>query len=246
MHTLEKARAYPLRCSFNNRCHRLDRVGGELHRPSIGRDCACPFPQTVAALAFAKGQHLFHQGDPVRGGFSLTSGLVALERVDEHGEAVILKLLKPGDFFPCADLFTDGIHGTGARALTDAAACFVSTERLMAGLAEPALRRQVMQRSGEEARADQDTIFRLCAGDLAERVLAVIETLAEDHGEPDCQGGVTLRMPLSWRDVAAMVGSSPEVISRLLKRLSESGRLTVSGRDVRLTNSEPVRRAVVK
>lgn len=226
-----------MRCSFNDQCHRLDRVGGTQHRPSIGRDRACPFPQTVAALGFARGQYLFHQGDPVRGAFSLTAGLVALERVDEHGEAVILKLLKSGAFFPCADLFADGIHGTGARALTDVAACFITAERVVAALAEPELRRLVMRRSGEEARADEDTIFRLCSGDLAERVLAIIQMLADEQGESDGEGGLVVHMPLSWRDVAAMVGSSPEVISRLLKRLSEAGRVSISGRDVRLSGT---------
>lgn len=223
-----------MRCSFYDHCERLDHVRGTSHRPSIGRDCTCPFPQSVAALAFTKGQHLFHQGDPVRGAFSLTTGLVALERVDEHGAVVILKLLKPGAFFPCADLFADGMHGTGARALTDAAACFVTSERLMAALAEPTLRHMVMRRSGEEARASEDTIFRLCSGDLAERVLAIIEALAEELGENDAAGWTRVRMPLPWRDVAAMVGTSPEVISRLLKRLSEAGRVIVTGREVRL------------
>lgn len=234
-----------MRCSFNDHCLRLDHVRGTRHRPSIGRDCACPFPQTVAALAFGKGQHLFHQGDPVRGAFSLTTGLVAVERVDENGEAVILKLLKPGAFFPCADLFADGIHGTSARALTNAAACFVPADRLTAALADPALCRQVMRRSSEESRGDENTIFRLCAGDLAERVLAVLEDLAQEHGWADGAGGLRLRMQVSWRDVAAMVGTSPEVMSRLLKRLHEAGRLTVDGRDVRLApREEPQRTAL--
>jgi CRP-like cAMP-binding protein len=230
-----------LRCSLNDHCERLDHIQGTSHRPLIGRDCTCPFPQSIATLAFTKGQYLFHQGDPVRGAVSLTAGLVALERVDENGAVVIIKLLKPGAFFPCADLFADGIHGTGARALTDVAACFVTAARLMAALAEPELRQLVMRRSGEEARADEDTIFRLCSGDLAERVLAIIEALAEEQGDSDAAGWINVRMPLPWRDVAAMVGTSPEVMSRLLKRLTEAGRVIVTGREVRLPSGRRAR-----
>lgn len=195
----------------------------------IGGESACPFPHTVADLAFTRGQPLFHQGDAVRGAFSLTSGLVAMERVDEGGQAVILKLLTPGAFFPCADLFADGFHGATARALTDSTACFVPVERLLSGLAEPRLRRLVMQLTGEETRVTEDAVFRLCSGDLAARLLAVIEVLADALG-----GGTVIHMPLAWRDVAAMLGTSPQVISRLLKRLGEAGKLTVSGRQVRL------------
>lgn len=229
-----------MRCSFNVDCERLQHRRATRHRPSIGGcDCGCPFPNTIAELAFAKGQHLFHQGDAVRGAFSLTSGLVALERVDEDGQWAILKLVTPGGFFPCADLFADGPHGTTGRALTDVTACFVPAERLLSALAEPGLRRSVMRRSGEEARASEDAIFRLCSGDLAERLLAILDALA-DIGEGE---GEVFHMPLSWRDVAAMIGTSPEVISRLLKRLAEAGRLTVSGRQVRLGPGGEARRA---
>lgn len=228
-----------MRCSFNVDCERLQHRHATRHRPSIGGDCGCPFPNTIAELAFTKGQHLFHQGDAVRGAFSLTSGLVALERVDEDGQSAILRLVKPGGFFPCADLFTDGLHGTAGRALTDVSACFVPAERLLSALAEPGLRRMVTQRFGEEARASEDVIFRLCSDDLAERLLAIIEALADVGGGE----GKFILMPLSWRDVAAMAGTSPEVISRLLKRLAEAGRLTVSGRKVRLYPGGEERRA---
>lgn len=223
-------------CSFNNHCERAVRVHSfDGHRPSIGPagHCGCPMPHAVAEMAFAKGAHLFHQGDAVRGGFSLTSGLVAQERVNEDGEMVILKVLHAGAFFPCADLFTDGQHSTGARALTEVSACFIPTERLMASLADPTIRAMVLRRGGEEARASEDIIFRLCAGDLGERILAVLRQLAET--EPHhADGSQSFTLPLSWRDVAAMVGTSPEVLSRTLRKLTEAGHLAFAGRRVTL------------
>lgn len=201
----------------------------QYHRPSIGGGLrnGCAFPQSVAELSFAKGQHLFHQGDPVRGAFSLTSGLIAVERVDEDGDVVILKILHEGAFFPCADLFADGVHANGARAVTPAMVCFVPSERLDAALADPSVGRAILRRGAEEARENEEIIFRLCASDLGERLLAVLEALAGDDGR-------TVTLPIAWRELASMIGTSPEVMSRLLKRLSEAGKLSVAGRVVTL------------
>ncbi|MCR6632975.1 MAG: Crp/Fnr family transcriptional regulator [Magnetospirillum sp.] len=202
-------------------------------------------PQAVAELSFPKGRHLYHQGDAVRGAFSLTAGLVVLERVNEEGEMVILKLLKPGALFPCSDLFTDGLHATGARAMTDSAACFIPGDRLAASLADPAISRMVVEWGCHEAKENEKIIFRLCGADLGERILAVLRDLAA--GTPRAADGtLSLTLPISWRDVAAMVGTSPEALSRTLRRMAEHGRLCFTGRRVTLPpeNSTGARRAV--
>ncbi|MGE5476502.1 MAG: Crp/Fnr family transcriptional regulator [Bacteroidales bacterium] len=187
----------------------------------------------VAELAFAKGRHLFHQGDMVRGAYSLSAGLVALERVDENGEMVIIRLLRPGALFPCADLFADGVHGTGARALSNVETCFIPLERLNASLSRPEVRNALLRHGCDEARQSENTIFRLCAGHLAERVLALLVELATDTPAA-ADGTRSLTLPLSWRDVAAMVGTSPEVLSRTLRRMADDGRLAFNGRYITL------------
>ena len=217
-------------CSFNRDCARTSQsLSSGVHHPTIRKvgECGCPLPHAVAEISFAKGEHLFHQGETVRGGFSLTAGLVALERVDEDGQEVILKVLRPGAFFPYADVFGDGQHATSARALTAAAACFIPTERLMAAMADAGLRTKMMRQAAAEARENEDIIYRLCATDLGERVLTVLRQLAGDDERLD--------LPISWREVAAMVGTSPEVMSRTLRKLAEAGELAFKGRRVDLS-----------
>lgn len=229
-------------CTFNDRCERAAHSRSfEGHRPYIGQGKAhgCPLTRAVADLSFARGDHLFHQGDAVRGAFSLTSGLVALERVNEDGEMVILKLLQPGALFPCADLFADGSHGTGARAIIDATACFIPLDRLSAALADPAVSRALIRHGCDEARQNESIIFRLCSGDLGERILAVLRELAAEVAV-DADGTRSLTLPLSWRDIAAMVGTSPEVLSRTLRRLVDHGRLAFCGRRITLAPAPAV------
>lgn len=195
----------------------------------------CPFPQLANRVTIGRGETLYHQGDRVSGSFSLASGMVALERVDENGALVILKILQPGAFFPCSNLLGEALHETSARALTDVTGCFVPVERLSAALREdPSVSMALLRLSSAEIREHEETIFRLYSTDLPDRVLTALMTLADEMGAREINGDITLTLPISWRDMAAMVGTGPEVISRLLRRLSNAGRISFRGRQVTL------------
>lgn len=202
-------------------------------REVLGR--RCPFPSLSSKFSLPKGKNLYHQGDLVGGAYSLASGMVALERVDEEGDLVILKILHPGSFFPCANMLGGGIHESSARALTDITGCFVPADRLNSALHEdPSIGLALLKLSSAEIRENEDAIFRLCSTDLPDRVLSTLASLAEETGGRDANGDMVLTLPISWRDLAAMVGTGPEVISRLLRRLAEAGRLSFHGRHVTL------------
>ncbi len=202
-------------------------------REVLGR--RCPFPTLSSKFSLPKGKNLYHQGDRVGGAYSLATGMVALERVDEDGDLVILKLLHPGAFFPCANMLGGTLHESSARALTDITGCFVPADRLNTALQEdPSVGLALLKLSSAEIRENEDAIFRLCSTDLPDRVLSTLASLAAETGGRDANGDLSLTLPISWRDLAAMVGTGPEVISRLLRRLADAGRLSFHGRHVTL------------
>jgi CRP-like cAMP-binding protein len=222
-------------CDFKNACDFNSDTGDDGQKmpriASVHLD-GCPFPHAVARLYFDKGGYLFHQGDAPRGAFHLNTGLVALERVDEDGRLVVLKVLRPGALFPCADLFAETPHGTTARALTDTRACFIPRERMLSAMADASTRLALLRCCAQEARDSENAIFRLCAGDLGDQILAALHVVLDQRREEDgCLHGI---LPLCWRDLAAMVGTSPEVMSRTIRRQCKSGRLNVKGRAITL------------
>ncbi|CAA7616961.1 Crp/Fnr family transcriptional regulator [Magnetospirillum sp. UT-4] len=201
-------------------------------------------PHGVAERAWRKGEALYHQGDDRKYLYSLRGGLVILERVDGAGTLTALRLLRPGALFPCADLVGDGSHGNTARALTDVAACLLPADALKAAMrTHAAVGDAVLTTLCGEGRTYEDMAFRLRAMDMGERLLALIEELAAEEGTALPDGGRRVRMPVSWREVAALIGSSPEVVSRLLRKLGGEGRIRVDGREVTLVRREPARQA---
>ncbi|MBI5163227.1 MAG: Crp/Fnr family transcriptional regulator [Magnetospirillum sp.] len=218
------------RCQFSADCARA-RTPSPSHRPAIGPGpvAGCPLPLTVADLAFDHGDILYHQGDPVRGGYVLRAGMVAVERIDADGRRVVLRVLHAGALFSCSDLFGDGLHGSSARAVSEVVACFLPGERLIASMqADPRLALTMIRAGCEEARLSEDFIFAISREDLTERVLAALELLA------DRAGTETFELPFTWGDLAAMVGTGPEVLSRVLRKLVCAGRLSYRRRRVTL------------
>ncbi|WP_291723854.1 Crp/Fnr family transcriptional regulator [Magnetospirillum sp. 64-120] len=201
-------------------------------RETPQRQKNCPFHNASTPFHFERDGFLFHQGDEVRAAIHLSAGLVALERVDEDGKLVVLKVLRPPALFPCADLFAEVPHASTARALTDGHGCLIPAEQILSSMDDPATRSLLLKCSAAEARDSEDAVFRLCSGDLSEQVMAALSLVIEEQRADD--GAIHGVLPLCWRDVAAMVGTSPEVMSRTLRKLEDKGRLKVKGRAVTL------------
>lgn len=216
-------------CGFNQ----FDSGGAVSHPQNhrIGQN-DCPFHHSSTPFHFERDSFLFHQGDDIRGAIHLSAGLVALERVDEDGRLVVLKVLRPPALFPCADLFAEAPHASTARALTDGRGCLIPTDQMLAGMDDPATRALLLKCSASEARDSENAVFRLCAGDLSEQVMATLSLVLEEQQSDN--GSVHGVLPLCWRDLAAMVGTSPEVMSRTVRKLEDRGRLKVKGRAVTL------------
>jgi CRP/FNR family transcriptional regulator len=213
-------------CPFHQRCQ-LNRATGD--------GAACRFAgRTCMARAPRKG-FLFHEGDPVRGVFILTTGILALERVTERGDLVIVRLVRPGDLFPYVDPTAGEAHTSTARALGDATACFIPQERVAEAMREAPRFGLAMIRLGSSLmRQSEDSVLRLCSSEFSELVVGELETLADQLGRATAQGERVFTLPMPWRDFASMVGITPESLSRLLKRLAKAGRIAVRGHEVTL------------
>lgn len=76
-----------------------------------------------------------------------------------------------------------------------------------------------MQQAAVQTRLYEEHIFRLSTLDVPERLYRTLWTLA---GSPDLEDEVIeVVTPLMKRDIAALVGTSPESLSRGLQRLSK-------------------------
>lgn len=199
----------------------------------------CPFHSLARGFTKAKGEILFHAGDTLDGVYSLTSGMVALERASPEGKLVIFKILYPGAFFPLANILSDSVCTTTARALTDVKFCFITLDRLMASMErDQRISLSLLKMGALEMRDNENALFGVSGVPLQDRVLSLLCALGLQVGTRNPAGDLDFTLPFSWADLAALSGTGPEVLSRLLRRLKEAGRLDFQRRKIRISAAE--------
>lgn len=182
-------------------------------------------------LDVRKRRYLFHQGDACRGIYYLRSGMVALQRVDDQGAFIIFGLIKPGSFFSWSDLLGRGLHRNSAQAVTQAKATFIPREAFLEAMRrDPQAFTDALEQASRELQDYEDTIFRLCTADVPERLYWTLRRLA--GAERSQNKAVEFKSPVLKRELAAMIGTSPEGISRGIRRLEELNIARFTGRTV--------------
>jgi CRP-like cAMP-binding protein len=183
----------------------------------------------------ARGEILFHRGDPVSGFHAIVYGQVKLAFVSAGGDEKVVEILGPGQSFGEAVMFMRRPHVVTAQALADSLLLYVEREVVF-----------------DEIKGDPDFAARMIAGlsrrlhqlvgDLeaysmrsgTERVIGyLLSTGAE--GVPD-KGECAVTLPTTKGVVASRLNLTQEHFSRILHDLTTAGLIQVRGRTVRIVD----------
>lgn len=179
--------------------------------------------------SFRKGETLFREGEPSRGFFLVIRGAVKLYKLSFAGKEQILHVHQVGEPFAEATL------GEGARYPASAAATetafvllFPRAEftRLIGrrpGLAANLIAR-LSQRVREMASLVEDLSLREAPGRLARHLL--------DLAGDEVEAGITVELTMKKGELASLIGTRQETLSRILRKLSDAGVVTVKGSKV--------------
>ena len=210
-------------------CHVLERSVWRQLSP----ECLEGLSARIVRKQVATGAHLYTMGEPNRGIYCVSGGTIAIRKYDVNGESMILSLAYPGDTLGYRSYMLGRDHGTTAEALTHAHVCFVPAVTLNDVLdKDPTLGLQFFRRAVDELEQTQAELMRTAALSNRDRFIQLIAYLIKRHGY-ELEGGARhMELPMSRRDIAAMIGARHETVSRLISRLEADGLATFSGRHV--------------
>jgi len=221
------------------------RVSIPLERMTVAEMLTCiePFtasrPEEIESLARAVVRSrkssacvILREGQAPDGLYVVLRGRVNLVRTVDGGRDIILSSLGPGDVFgeACA------VEGEGAST-TAVAAVASDVARIPADVLAAHLRRDPntmvrMMRLMSRKLSDVESVasgLALC--DVEERLRQTLVRLAKRQGRhsPADEGWILAPVP-TQSELARMVGSCRETVSRTLSSMARSGLLTSSGR----------------
>lgn len=188
--------------------------------------------QKVGALvrkrSFAKGCTVFSEGEPVAGLYFLLQGRLKIIRRSPDGQESIIHVLRTGEIFGGAAFFDHGPLPATAETLEDSVVGVLERRDLEGLLRErPGVALKMLEAMGERLRETQRRLAGLTRPDVGSRLAEVLLILGRKFGTAI---GSELRLgaPLTHQELADLIGSSRETISRTLGDFRRRGLVEIT------------------
>lgn len=173
-----------------------------------------------------KRDYLFHEGDKGSSMFLLVGGNIQLHKNTEDGREVVIRMIKPGDVFAEVVLFEKERYPVSARAVTNADVLVFAKEGIHRLLAEEDFRNDFIALLMAKQRYLAERIQELTTKDVEHRLFTFLRS---QYGEKEI-----INTPLSKKDIAAAIGTTPESLSRLILRLTDEKIIDWQGKKIRI------------
>ncbi|MEW5726909.1 MAG: Crp/Fnr family transcriptional regulator [Pseudomonadota bacterium] len=179
--------------------------------------------KTIRRLA--RGEHLFHQGGRCDALFRVLSGVVMLQKGDREGNALIVQMVRKGATIGYRAFVRDEPHEVSAFCATDVVVCHIPAHLARWAFQQNReLERGFATHLARELDQTENQILNILALTVRDRVLVLLDQMAEEFGTP-VGDGLRIETPILRTDMAAMLGIARETMSRCIRLIESEGLL---------------------
>lgn len=188
---------------------------------------------------YLPGEVIFHEGDSCRGVYCIETGLIGVRKTDSEGNSVLLYLVGPGDVLGYRALLADEDYRASAEALEPTRICQIDTATVRTLLEKsPALGLRYLKRVSTSLGNAEEKILHNATLSVRARFAHLLLVLLDKYGERKEVGAIDFELPLSRHDLAAMIGTTPESMSRTIRKMETDGVARFTGRTVHIPDIE--------
>ena len=184
----------------------------------------------VEDLSVVRGEIIFSEGDEGTGFYVIISGKVKIFKVSWEGKEQTLHIFGPGEPFGEVPVFGGQQFPANAEALEKGRIFFFPREDF-SGLIKknPELALNLLAVLSKRLRRFTSLIEGLSLKEVPGRLAAYLLSLSESRG-----GAMELELEFSKGQLASILGTIPETLSRILGRMSNKGLIESHGPRIRL------------
>jgi len=176
-------------------------------------------------LSYEKGQKIFSEGDEGTGFFVILDGYVKIFKVSPEGKQLIYHIFGPNEFFGEVAVFTGHGFPAEAEAISPTTALFfprLDFVRLLRD--EPSLSLNMLAVLSWRLRKFSKLIEDLCLKEVPGRLAAYLIHLSAIEGK-----GPDLSLDFPKNQLASLLGTIPETLSRIITRMTREGLIRTEG-----------------
>lgn len=187
---------------------------------------------------YPKHNVLFYQGDPARSVYLVIDGQVRVGLTNEDGKEVSLKLLGPGGLAGLTAMLDGGTQPATASTVCEShLAQFDRRDLRKWYRGEAAAEKAMLLQLARNLRQAYQRVGEHALLSVKDRLFSALLEIAEKEGEQQAEGEDLIFVRPTHQELADRIGSSREVVSRVLKQLLDSEMLRAEGRVIRVSQS---------
>ncbi len=165
-----------------------------------------------------KGETLYRAGDESDSLYIVQRGKIKIYRLSETGKEQIVRILFPGDFTGELALFKQSVHDSYAEALIETSICQIQRKDLQQFLLKyPSISLEILKELSNRLDQSEKQVTRFATEKVDTRIALFLAEYA--NGEERME----FTLPMSKKDLASYLGTTPETISRKLAEFEDAG-----------------------
>ena len=185
-----------------------------------------------------KGSMLFAKDDPGNTLFMILEGEVKVVLYSRDGREIVLAKFGAGDFFGEMCILDEHPRSANAITLTDTLLLTLDSISFRNFLeTEPTVAVDLLREISIRLRNTNEKVGDLALMDVYGRVARLLFRLAEEQGE-ETEGGILIRNRPTHQEMANMVGTARETVSRAMSSFQKAGYIVVEKEGLLLPDSE--------
>ncbi len=183
-----------------------------------------------------KGSIVFSDGETANGFYVVADGTVKIYKLSMEGKEKILHIFGPAEPFGEVPVFAGANFPANAQAVTKSRLLFFPREAFVRLIIDtPSLCLNMLAVLSLRLRQFTDQIENLSLKEVPARLASYLLSLSKEQG---IEEEVTL--PISKGQLAGLLGTIPETLSRIFARMAQQELIVVTGRRIRLMDRDGI------
>lgn len=191
-------------------------------------DVLAAFDKITFTNVYPDGTIIYGEGESPAGLYILCTGEVKLSISSGSGKTLIKRIVSPGETLGLSSVLSGNKYKATAETVTPCQVKFVKRDEFTRFVAEHRdVQFNIARQLIEECESDANQIRALgLANSAAERLAQLLLTWCDEDGRPS-ESGMRIPVAMTHEDIAQMIGTSRETVTRLLKSFKEKKILSV-------------------
>jgi CRP/FNR family transcriptional regulator len=174
---------------------------------------------TIQSVSYKKGEIIYSAGDQADSLYIVNKGKIRIYRLSEAGKDQLVRILSPGDFTGELALFNQSIHESYAEAIVESQVCTIKRSDLQQFLLKyPSISLKILEEFSNRLDQSEKQITRFSTEKVETRLALFLAECLDQESEHK-----EITLPMSRKDLASFLGTTPETISRKLTYLESAG-----------------------